>query len=137
MKIEGRDEAMDVLQSEIETDLTLVGATAIEDKLQDEVGVTISKLKEAGIRIWVLTGDKVETAINIGYSCKLLNDNLVQLEVTEKTFEEVKASLDNKIQIIQTSASESTQYALIISGDALVHAMKPELAKKVTIITYH
>jgi len=137
VKIEGRDEAMDTLQSEIETDLTLVGATAIEDKLQDEVGVTISKLKEAGIRIWVLTGDKVETAINIGYSCKLLNDNLVQLEVTEKTFEEVKASLDNKIQIIQTSASESTQYALIISGDALVHAMKPELAKKVTIITYH
>jgi len=126
---------MDVLQSEIETNLTLVGATAIEDKLQDEVGLTISKLKEAGIRIWVLTGDKVETAINIGYSCKLLDDSLVQLEVTEKTFEEVKASLDHKIHMINTPSSESTQFALIISGDALLHAMKPELSKKVKIQT--
>lgn len=123
---------MDELQSEIEMDLTLVGATAIEDKLQDEVGDTISKLKEAGIRIWVLTGDKVETAINIGYSCKLLNDNLTQLEITEKTFEEVKASLDHKIQMIQP-ASEHSQFALIISGDALLHAMRPELSKKVNI----
>lgn len=41
--------------------------------LQDEVGETIEILKEAGIKIWVLTGDKVETAINVGYSCNLLN----------------------------------------------------------------
>jgi len=59
--------------------LDLVGATAIEDKLQDEVGETISYLKEAGIKVWVLTGDKVETAINIGFSCKLLTPQLKQL----------------------------------------------------------
>jgi P-type E1-E2 ATPase len=47
----------------------LVGATAIEDKLQDKVGETIASLKKAGIKVWVLTGDKVETAINIGLSC--------------------------------------------------------------------
>lgn len=52
--------------------MELICATAIEDKLQDEVGETIAILKNAGIQLWVLTGDKIETAINIGYSCKLL-----------------------------------------------------------------
>lgn len=47
----------------------LIGATAIEDKLQDEVGETIDFCKKAGIKVWVLTGDKIETAINIGFSC--------------------------------------------------------------------
>ncbi len=53
----------------MEEDSTIIGATAIDDKLQEDVGPTIKYLKEAGIKIWVLTGDKVETAINIGYSC--------------------------------------------------------------------
>lgn len=47
------------------------GATAIEDKLQDGVPQTIANLALAGIKIWVLTGDKQETAINIGYSCQV------------------------------------------------------------------
>lgn len=56
----------------------LIGVTAIEDKLQDKVGEVISDLKKANINIWVLTGDKIETAINIGYSCKLLNESVKQ-----------------------------------------------------------
>jgi len=51
----------------------LIGSTAIEDKLQDNVSEVISFIKEAGVKLWVLTGDKVETAINIGFSCALLN----------------------------------------------------------------
>jgi phospholipid-transporting ATPase len=65
--------------------LTLLGSTAIEDKLQDEVADTISSLKEAGIKVWVLTGDKIETAINIGYSCKLLDDDMEQYLVDGPT----------------------------------------------------
>jgi phospholipid-translocating P-type ATPase (flippase) len=61
---------------ELEHDFELVGSTAIEDKLQDDVGTTIHDLKRAGIKVWVLTGDKVETAINIGYSCRLLNKHM-------------------------------------------------------------
>jgi phospholipid-transporting ATPase len=53
-----------------------VGSTAIEDKLQDEVADTIEFMKNAGIKVWVLTGDKIETAINIGISCKLLNEQM-------------------------------------------------------------
>ena len=76
IQIQNRDKAMQKLQAEIERDCSLVGATAIEDKLQDDVGNTIKYLKNAGIKVWVLTGDKVETAINIGFSCQLLTPNL-------------------------------------------------------------
>lgn len=134
MQLDGQGERIEALQSEIEQDLQLVGATAIEDKLQDEVEITISKLKESGIKVWVLTGDKVETAINIGYSCKLLDDSLIQLHITGKGFSEVSASLDEKMAIIRGSHSKKMGYALIISGDALVHAMRSELSKKVVTI---
>ena len=67
--MEGREREMNKLQDEIEKDLIIIGCTAIEDKLQDQVGETIAALRLAGIKVWVLTGDKVETAVNIGYSC--------------------------------------------------------------------
>lgn len=80
---------MDELAAEIECDFELVGATAIEDKLQDEVADTISSLKQAGIKVWVLTGDKIETAINIGYSCKLLDNDMEIYEVTATASDEI------------------------------------------------
>ncbi|XP_069324464.1 phospholipid-transporting ATPase IC isoform X2 [Eulemur rufifrons] len=70
-----RDEALDKVYEEIEKDLILLGATAIEDKLQDGVPETISKLAKADIKIWVLTGDKKETAENIGFACELLTED--------------------------------------------------------------
>ena len=69
---------MEAVAQELEQDFELLGATAIEDKLQDEVADTIFQLKEAGLKVWVLTGDKIETAINIGYSCKLLSNSMDQ-----------------------------------------------------------
>ena len=59
---------------QIEKQLELVGATAIEDKLQSGVPDTIDRLRRAGIKLWMLTGDKRETAINIGHSCRLVKD---------------------------------------------------------------
>ena len=53
-----------------------MGSTAIEDRLQEEVSETIVSLKEAGIKVWVLTGDKIETAVNIGFSAGLLNNQM-------------------------------------------------------------
>jgi magnesium-transporting ATPase (P-type) len=53
----------------------LVGATAIEDKLQDSVKETIQDLKKSNIKVWMLTGDKKETAISIGFSCGLIDKN--------------------------------------------------------------
>ena len=71
--LQGRDEQIEIVNEEIEKELELTGSTAIEDKLQDCVADTIRFVKDAGIKVWVLTGDKVETAINIGLSAGLLD----------------------------------------------------------------
>lgn len=61
-----RDKEIGEVAEEIEVEFTLAGCSAIEDKLQEDVGATIRDIKKAGVNVWVLTGDKVETAINIG-----------------------------------------------------------------------
>ncbi|KAI5722732.1 hypothetical protein M8J76_012802 [Diaphorina citri] len=76
---EAKEEKLNHLYDELESDLDLVGVTAIEDKLQDDM--------------WVLTGDKQETAINIGYSCELLNDDMELLIVEGTTSAEVSNEL--------------------------------------------
>ena len=58
----------------IEHEFELGGATAIEDKLQKGVPEAVDKLRRANIKMWMLTGDKRETAINIGHSCRLIKD---------------------------------------------------------------
>ena len=68
-----REEKVAAVDAKIETNLRLLGSTAIEDRLQDDVPDTIRFAKEAGIKVWVLTGDKIETAINIGVSAGLLD----------------------------------------------------------------
>lgn len=71
-----REDIIEELNNEIECDLELLGGTAIEDRLQEGVPDSISILGEAGIRLWVLTGDKIETAINIGFSCNVLGNDM-------------------------------------------------------------
>ena len=78
------------MAAEIEKDLHIVGATAIEDKLQDGVPETISNLEKAGIKLWVLTGDKRETAIEIGFSTKVLTSKMHLTEVVDGPPENVK-----------------------------------------------
>jgi len=72
--LEDREKKLDEAAEKIEHDLVFVGATAIEDKLQDGVPETLVLLGRAGIRLWVLTGDKQETAINIGLSARILDE---------------------------------------------------------------
>ncbi|XP_049277782.1 phospholipid-transporting ATPase ID isoform X4 [Anopheles funestus] len=83
LSLDGREDKLGAIYEEIECDMQLVGVTAIEDKLQDGVPQTIANLQLAGIKIWVLTGDKQETAINIGYSCQLLTDDMVDVFVID------------------------------------------------------
>jgi phospholipid-translocating ATPase len=73
ISLEGRNEAMAAVVSKyLEHDLELLGLTGVEDKLQDDVKSTLELLRNAGIRIWMLTGDKVETARCIAISTKLV-----------------------------------------------------------------
>uniref|UniRef100_A0A8C2WMS6 Phospholipid-transporting ATPase n=1 Tax=Cyclopterus lumpus TaxID=8103 RepID=A0A8C2WMS6_CYCLU len=71
--IQGREELLFDSALRLETNLQLLGATGIEDRLQDGVPETIASLRQAGLQIWVLTGDKQETAVNVAYACKLLD----------------------------------------------------------------
>ena len=73
LKVENKQRLIDRLYDLIENNLTLIGGTVVEDKLQDKVPETIRELRSAGIKIWVLTGDKLDTAENIGHSCNLLS----------------------------------------------------------------
>ncbi|XP_032239636.2 phospholipid-transporting ATPase ID isoform X2 [Nematostella vectensis] len=77
--MDNREEQVQAVYEEIEKNLILIGATAIEDKLQDGVPDAIATLAAANIKIWVLTGDKPETAVNIGYSCQLLTDDMTEV----------------------------------------------------------
>ena len=54
----------------LESKMKLIGATGIEDRLQEGVPDAIARLRQAGVVVWVLTGDKQETAINIAFSCR-------------------------------------------------------------------
>lgn len=76
IRLEGRNEAMIAVVAEyLEKDLELLGLTGVEDKLQDDVKSTLELLRNAGIKIWMLTGDKIETATCIAISTKLVARN--------------------------------------------------------------
>ena len=69
--LEDREERIEAAAETIEQNLQLIGASAIEDKLQEGVPETMDTLRRANIKIWMLTGDKRETAINIAHSARL------------------------------------------------------------------
>lgn len=92
-----REEKMEILQFEVEQNLAVVGATALEDRLQDEVPETIAFFRDAGIKVWVLTGDKLETAKSIGLSCGLLTEDMELQELTDTEPDKIRRTL-NKFQ---------------------------------------
>ncbi|KAL5119305.1 aminophospholipid translocase [Pleosporales sp. CAS-2024a] len=129
-----RADELDKAAELIEHDLTLLGATAIEDKLQDGVPDTIATLQSAGIKIWVLTGDRQETAINIGMSCKLISEDMSLLIVNEESKEATQDNIRKKFQAI-TSQSQGGQHemdvlALVIDGKSLTYALERDLEKE-------
>lgn len=87
--LENREEEMAKVEDRWERDLHLIGATAIEDRLQDRVPETIEFMRNANIKVWVLTGDKVDTAKNIGYSCNLLTQKGMELLEYPKDFSDL------------------------------------------------
>ncbi|XP_078475034.1 phospholipid-transporting ATPase IA-like isoform X3 [Lampetra planeri] len=111
----------------IEKDLLLLGATAIEDKLQDGVPETIATLIRANIRIWVLTGDKQETAINIGYSTRLLNQDMGLIIINESSKDATRAELTAQLEDLGEHVNRENDLALIVDGKSLVYALDPEL----------
>ncbi|PAN25397.2 hypothetical protein PAHAL_4G247400 [Panicum hallii] len=145
-----RDEKIEQAADSIETDLILLGATAVEDKLQKGVPECIDKLAQAGIKIWVLTGDKMETAINIGFACSLLRQGMTQiiitleqsdiialekngdkLAITKASKQRVMDQIEVGIKQIPPSTQVSTEsFALIIDGKSLTYALEDDVKLK-------
>ena len=118
-----KEKEIEAVASELECGLELLGSTAIEDKLQEDVSQTISDIRQAGIQLWVLTGDKVETAINIGLSCKLLDEQMdkfiLQVAKTAKVMGEIE-----KIHLKQAKSIElGRTNGLIVTGDCLLRVL--------------
>ena len=86
---------MDKHAEKIENNLSLIGVSAIEDKLQQNVPETIDLLMNANIRIWVLTGDKQETALEIARMSKLLKENATLLDLSSDSLSEFSAKLSS------------------------------------------
>ncbi|KAK7430019.1 aminophospholipid translocase [Neonectria magnoliae] len=127
-----RADEVDKAAELIEHDFFLLGATAIEDRLQDGVPETIHTLQQANIKVWVLTGDRQETAINIGMSCKLLSEDMMLLIVNEETAAATRDNLQKKTDAIRTQGDgtiETETLALIIDGKSLTFALEKDLEK--------
>jgi phospholipid-transporting ATPase len=127
-----RAEELDKAAEIIEHGFTLLGATAIEDKLQDGVPETIHTLQVAGIKVWVLTGDRQETAINIGMSCKLISEDMTLLIINEDNHEATRDNISRKLAAIRTTsdiATEMDNLALVIDGKSLTYALERDMEK--------
>ena len=147
--LQNREERLEQISDRIERDLILIGGTAIEDRLQDGVPDTIALLGEAGIKLWVLTGDKVETAINIGFSCNLLSNDmdLILFEQQDGDHEAAAASLDRHLQTFNLTGSDEElaaarlnheppepTHAIVIDGESLKLVLHDDLRQKFLLL---
>uniref|UniRef100_A0A671SMT5 Phospholipid-transporting ATPase n=1 Tax=Sinocyclocheilus anshuiensis TaxID=1608454 RepID=A0A671SMT5_9TELE len=143
--IENREELLLESAERLETNLTLLGATGIVDRLQEEVPESIEALQEAGIKVWVLTGDKQETAINIAFACKLLRptDHILMANCDSKVttllkkLPNVSSTCEARLHELQheirqvtkegVSEDDSSDCVLVIDGRTLDYALQKEL----------
>jgi phospholipid-transporting ATPase len=112
---------IDTLMEEIERDLVLLGATAIEDKLQDNVPRAIANLMRGGMKVWMLTGDKQETAINISYACQLMDNDMRQVVLNCELFptkDQILSHLSD-VNIQMDRSGTQSRHAVVIDGECL------------------
>jgi phospholipid-translocating ATPase len=117
--LQNREQLIQKAYDEIEQRIEILGATAIEDKLQSYVPSTIEDLRVAGLKIWMLTGDKMATAKQIALSCNLLriNDKVIQLEgqLMDKDLRELLEKYRSQLEQV----SDDQEYSIVIDGSAL------------------
>jgi phospholipid-translocating ATPase len=147
--IQDREDKLEAVSDLIERELTLLGGTAIEDRLQEGVPDTIALLAEAGIKLWVLTGDKVETAINIGFSCNLLNNDmeLIVFKIEDEQVSTAEEELDKHLASFNMTGSDEElkaarkhheppepTHAIVIDGDSLKLVLNEQLRQKFLLL---
>ncbi|TMW57079.1 hypothetical protein Poli38472_003004 [Pythium oligandrum] len=124
LDMHSKDERTEALIDEIETKLTMIGASAVEDKLQDGVPETISLLQKAGIKIWVLTGDKLETSLEMGKLCRVVVPGMKECILQATNRDTMCKELDTALRDVQENQ------ALVIEGASLACALTPSNREK-------
>uniref|UniRef100_A0A665UWF6 Phospholipid-transporting ATPase n=1 Tax=Echeneis naucrates TaxID=173247 RepID=A0A665UWF6_ECHNA len=119
LALQDRDKRLAEAYELIEKDLILLGATAVEDRLQEKAADTIESLHKAGMKVWVLTGDKMETAAATCYASKLFRRNTQILELTTKRTEE------QSLHDVLFDLTDYADYGLIIDGATLSAVLRP------------
>lgn len=152
--IDNREELLLESARRLENKLTLLGATGIEDRLQEGVPESIEALHQAGIKIWMLTGDKQETAVNIAYACRLLEPDdkffvlntqskdacamlmgTILKELKKNSASSKQASLNAAIHQPLASQDSGPRAGLIITGKTLEFALQEDLKKQFLELT--
>jgi phospholipid-transporting ATPase len=136
-----KDSQLSQLASDLEHDLEFIGCSGIEDRLQEGVPSTIESLMSAGIRVWVLTGDKEETAVEIGKSCNLIRRNMELLQLSSSSVSELTSKLNLQsekysLEILSfrdlelAKATLPFEICIVINGQTLAWALSDLQLKK-------
>ncbi|CAD8136462.1 unnamed protein product [Paramecium pentaurelia] len=115
-----REQENEELANNLEKDLYLLGATAVEDKLQDDVPETIADLLKANIKVWMLTGDKLETAENIAKSCRLIQNDFMVMKYSETDLNKLRFQLSENKLTYQACIKERKKKSILVEGESLV-----------------
>ena len=118
-----RDERLAACAEAIERECQLLGATAVEDKLQEGVPETVQTLRAAGALVWMLTGDKLETAVSIAHTCRLIDKDGDLVVVKEEDFANDDDFLQKKLAEAREDKALGSDFGLVIEGGALRYAL--------------
>ncbi|XP_059371652.1 phospholipid-transporting ATPase IG-like isoform X3 [Carassius carassius] len=147
LALQDREEKLIAVYNQVEKGMSLIGATAVEDRLQEEAAETMEALQGAGMKVWVLTGDKMETAKSTCYACRLFQRGTELLELTVRTLEDERLKREEKLyELLQEYHRKAVQdappvkagvtrswstanqdYGFIIDGATLSLVMNPQL----------
>ncbi|KAL7863252.1 hypothetical protein SRHO_G00122360 [Serrasalmus rhombeus] len=145
LALQDREEKLMAVYNQVETEMSLIGATAVEDRLQEEAAETMEALQGAGMKVWVLTGDKMETAKSTCYACRLFQRGTELLELTVRTLEDggrkreerlhellldyhkkaVQDAPPVKAGVTRSWSNSNQEYGFIIDGATLSLVMNP------------
>ncbi|XP_035264800.1 phospholipid-transporting ATPase 11C isoform X2 [Anguilla anguilla] len=150
LALQDREERLMAVYNQVETGLSLIGATAVEDRLQEEAAETMEALQGAGMKVWVLTGDKMETAKSTCYACRLFQRGTELLELTVRTLEEGGQRREERLQellldyhkrtvqdappakagVTRRWSAATQEYGFIVDGAALSLVMNDASARR-------
>ena len=117
MSLEDKDKKVEEIYDKVEQNIYLIGCTIVEDKLQEKVPETIRDLELAKIKIWMLTGDKMNTAYNIGLSCNLISTNMKVFKLCGKEMKiNDKMEMENKEECEQVIFDFAKEYEKFIAN---------------------